>query len=142
MLRAITPREASIFAAAADALLAPEPDLPAVRDTATVAAFDRWLDHAPRLNRTGVRAGLYLLELAPLVRHRRRFRRLDRDRRFGFLMAPGRKRRVWTAAIVNLLQMLAAATYYADDAVALQLGYDADARIARGRQLRETEGRP
>ncbi len=141
-LRAITSREASIFAAAADALLAPDPKLPAVRDTATVTGFDRWLFHSPPLNRAGVRAALYLLELAPLARHGRRFRELDREGRLDFLMPAGRKRSAWGASLVNLLQMLVAATYYADDAVAGQLGYDADARVTRGRRLREQENRP
>lgn len=142
VLRAISPREASIFAAAADALLAPDPGLPPIRDTGTVAAFDRWLSHSPRLNRNGVRAALHLLELAPLARHARRFRALDRDGRLDFLMPAGRKRSAWRSSLVNLLQMLAAATYYADDDVARQLGYDAEARIARGRELRARERRP
>lgn len=142
MLQAITPREASIFAAAADALLAPDPGLPPVRETGTVTAFDQWLLHAPRLNRAGVRAALYFLELAPLAGHRRRFRRLDRERRLAFLMPPARERSAWGASLVNLLQMLVAATYYADDDVARLLGYDPEARVARGRDLRSSENRP
>jgi hypothetical protein len=141
-LRAITPREASIFAAAADTLLAPEPRLPPVRETTAAVGFDEWLCNSPPLNRLGVRAGLHLLELAPLVRHGRRFRALDRERRLAFLAPSGEKRAVWSATLVDALRMLAAATYYSDDAVAAQLGYDADARVARGRELRAAEGRP
>lgn len=141
-LRAITPREASIFAAAADALLAPEPELPPVRETAAAAGFDEWMFRSPPLNRLGLRAGLHLLELAPLARHGRRFRALEPERRRAFLAPVGRRRSVWIAALVDTLRMLAAASYYGDDAVAGRLGYDADARVARGRELRVAEGRP
>jgi len=141
-LRAITPREASILAAVTDALLTPEPDLPPVRDTATVAGLDDWLHRAPALNRFGVRAGLYLLEVAPLARHGRRFRALDRRRRLDFLAPEGRSRPALVLTLVDTLRMLVATAYYADDRVSRQLGYDADARVARGRELRAAEARP
>jgi len=32
--------------------------------------------------------------------------------------------------------------YYGDDAVMLRLGYDAEANLQRGRELRAKEGRP
>jgi hypothetical protein len=32
--------------------------------------------------------------------------------------------------------------YYGDDDVMRQIGYDADANVARGRELRRREGRP
>lgn len=141
--RAITRREASIFACAADTLLAPEPDLPAIRETTTAAGFDDWLAHAPAVNQYSVRAGLYLLELAPrLTGHGGRFRQLDREARREFLSPSNKKRPVWQAALVDTLRMLAAAVYYGDDDVALGLGYDADARVRRGRELRANEGRP
>lgn len=141
-LRALTPREASIFAAVADTLLAPEPLLPPVRETDAVAGFDDWMFHAPPLNRFGVRAGLLLLELAPLPRHGRRFRRLDRERRLAFLAPAVDRRPALVVTAIDTLRMLAATVYYADDRVARGLGYDAAARVARGRELRATEGRP
>ena len=54
-------RERSIFAAVADALLAPAPPLPPVRDTDAVAAFDFWLSRAPRINRMALRTLLVAL---------------------------------------------------------------------------------
>lgn len=141
--KAITPREASIFACATDALLAPEPDLPPVRETAAAVNFDHWIAASPKMNRVGVRFGLYFLEIAPrLSGHGARFRRLSPEQRLEFLSPSDRRRPIWQAAMVDTLRMLAAAVYYSDDNVARQLGYDADARVARGRELRESEGRP
>lgn len=141
--RTLTPREASIFACAADALLAPEPDLPAVRETTAAAGFDDWLADSPAVNRYSVRAGLYLLELTPrLTGHGGRFRQLDRKARQEFLSPSDDRRPIWLTALVDTLRMLAAAVYYGDDDVALGLGYDADARVRRGRELRASESRP
>lgn len=142
-LQAITPREASIFACATDALLAPEPDLPPVRETSAVTYFDQWMAASPTANRIAVRSGLYMLELAPrLSGHGGRFRSLSPELRREFLAPSDGRRPVWQAALVDTLRMLSAAVYYGDDTVARQLGYDADARVARGRELREREGRP
>lgn len=142
-LLAITPREASIFACATDALLAPEPQLPPVRETAAATNFDVWMHASPKMNRVAVRAGLYLLEIAPcFTRGGARFRRLTPPQRREFLSPSGRRRPVWQAAMVDTLRMLSAAVYYGDDRVAIALGYDADARVARGRELRANEGRP
>jgi hypothetical protein len=141
-LAVITAREASIFACAADALLAPEPDLPPVRETRAAADFDRWLAASPQVNRIAVRGGLYLLELAPRLTAGARFRALSPAARREFLFPSGRRQPVWRAALVDTLRMLAAAVYYGDDHVALGLGYDADARVERGRALRAAEGRP
>ena len=141
--KAITRREASIFACLADTLLAPEPDLPAVRDTKTVANFDLWMAASPPANRMAVRSSLYLLEVAPRLAGRgARFRRLTPAARLEFLAPTGRRRPAWQAAATDTLRMLAAAVYYGDDGVALRLGYDADSRVERGRALRASEGRP
>lgn len=140
MLRAISPREASIFACAADALLAPEPDLPPISRTTTVAGFDSWLAASPAINRLGMRAGLLLLEVAPIPSTGRRLRRLGSDARREFL--GGRRHPLLLAVLVDTLRMFAAASYYGDDEVARLLGYDADQRVARGRELRAREGRP
>ncbi|MCO5315249.1 MAG: hypothetical protein M9938_03680 [Solirubrobacterales bacterium] len=139
---AITPREASIFAAAADALLAPEPRLPPVHETDLVDGFDDWMGHAPSLNRHTVKLGLYLLEIAPLPIHGKRFRTLDRQRRLAFLSPKSGWRPALLITLVDTLRMVAATAYFADDRVARQLGYDADFRVARGRMLRAEEGRP
>lgn len=141
-LVAITPREASIFACAADALLAPEPGLPPVRETTTAQGFDAWLAASPALNRIGVRVGLHVLELAPLFTRGHRLRALTPSQRRDFLATTAKSRVVWAAVLVDTLRMLAAASYYGDDRVAMQLGYDADARVERGRKLRAAEGRP
>lgn len=141
--KAITRREASIFACATDALLAPEPDLPPVRETAAVRYFDEWMAASPKANRVAVRGGLYMLELAPrLSGFGGRFRSLDPERRREFLAPTDRRRPIWQAALIDTLRMLSAAVYYGDDSVARQLGYDADARVARGLELRKREGRP
>lgn len=139
----ITRREASIFACAVDALLAPEPDLPAVSTTSTATGFDDWLAASPTINRRAVRAGLYVLELAPrLSGYGGRFRQLDPSMRREFLSPSDRHRPIWIAALVDTLRMLTAAVYYGDDSVARSLGYDADARVNRGRELRAQEDRP
>ena len=76
-LTALTPREASIFACLTDTVVAPEPVLPPVRETVAVAFLDRWLARSPRLNRIGLRALLYVAELAPrLIGLGARLRRL------------------------------------------------------------------
>jgi hypothetical protein len=75
-LHALTPREASIFACVCDTIVAPEPALPAVRDTDAVAAFDRLLAAAPRINRVALRVLLYVAELGPGALGRRRLRLL------------------------------------------------------------------
>ena len=142
-LAAITPREASIFACVTDAVVAPEPLLPAVRHTDTVLAFDRWLAHSPRPNRFGLRALLYAVELSPwLAGHRRRLRRLEPVDR---AHAIGRAEHAGPALVRGLFKLvkgLCTMCYYGDPGVARQLGYDADANALRGRELRAREGRP
>ena len=44
--------------------------------------------------------------------------------------------------IVKLVKGLAFLCYYGDDGMMKRLGYDADANVARGRELRAREGRP
>src|SRR3954451_21594088 len=78
-MKALTPREASIFACFTDAVVSTEPLLPPVKDTDAVASFDDWMARAPRLNRIGMRSLLYVLEVSPLLttKERRRLRQLD-----------------------------------------------------------------
>lgn len=136
-LSALSPREASIFACVCDTVVAPEPVLPAVRDTDAVASFDRWLAVSPRLNRLGLRAVLYAAELAPrLLGFSARLRALpepERARLLGALESAGERR---VRELVRLVKGIACLSYYGDDGVMLRLGYDAEANARRGRELR------
>ncbi|HKP88593.1 MAG TPA: hypothetical protein VJT75_01340 [Thermoleophilaceae bacterium] len=142
-LRVLTRREASIFACLTDTVVAPEPILPPVRETDAVAFFDEWLSLLPGPNRAGMRALLWVAELAPLAQgFRARLRRLDRATRTRWLKgvehAPFTQLRLVTKLVVSAAQL----SYYGNDAVLGRLGYDADANLERGRRLRAAEGRP
>jgi hypothetical protein len=138
-LHALHPREASIFAAIADAFVAPAPPLPPVRDTDTAFALDANLRAAPAANRAGLRAALLALELAPLaLGYGRRLRRLDPVQRAAALE---RVERGPLAGLVKGLRTLAHLSYYGDPHVLRLLGYDADAVVARAAALRAAEGR-
>jgi hypothetical protein len=142
-LSALSPREASIFACVCDTVVAPEPALPPVRHTDAVAFFDRWLVLSPRLNRGALRALLYVAELAPrALGFRGRLRRLDEPDRATFLSALEGAREPRVRELVRLMKGIACLSYYGDDAVMVGLGYDADANVRRGRELRSREGRP
>lgn len=138
-LQALSPREASIFAAITDAFVAPAPPLPAVRHTDSAFALDANLLAAPAANRTGLRAALLVLELAPLaLGHRRRLRRLPAGERAAVLE---RLEQGPLAALVKGLRSLAHLSYYGDPHVLALLGYDADAVVARAAALRAAEAR-
>jgi hypothetical protein len=142
-VKALTPREASIFACFTDAVVAPEPMLPPVRDTDAVEFFDDWMAQSPRLNRAGMRALLYALELSPLATGaRKRLRRLDRDGRVCWLAAVEHAPRAELRLIFKLMKGAAQFSYWGDDRLMLKVGYDADANVRRGRELRLREGRP
>jgi hypothetical protein len=142
-MKALTPREASIFACFTDAVVAPEPLLPPVRDTDAVASFDDWMAQAPRLNRTGMRSLLYVLEMSPLVTgQRKRLRRLDAPARAAWLEAIAHARRPELRLVYKLMKGVAQFTYWGDDQLMLHVGYDAEANVQRGRELRLKEGRP
>ena len=142
-LRALSPREAWIFACVCDAVVAPEPVLPPVRETDAVMFFDSWMARSPALNRRGIRALLYIAELSPLVTGaRRRLRRLDRDSRARWLHALERAPSGQVRLVAKLVKGAAQLSYYGDDRVLARCGYDADANLARGRALRAREGRP
>ena len=139
----LSPREASIFACLADAVVAPEPMLPPVRETDAVAFFDRWMARAPRVNRVALRGLLYALELAPRVLgFGARMRRLTPQRRAEFLRAIEQNRLPQLRQMAKLMQGFGQLSYYGDDRVMLLIGYDADANVARGRELRARDGRP
>ena len=142
-MKALTPREASIFACFTDAVVAPEPVLPAVRNTDAVASFDDWMARAPRLNRIGMRSLLYVLEMSPLVTgFRRRLRSLDRAQRARWLTAIEHARRPELRLVYKLMKGTAQLCYWGDDNLMTSVGYDADANVRRGRELRAREGRP
>ena len=125
---ALTRREASIFAALADAVAMPRPPMPAVPATDAVAGFDGWLARAPRLNRIAVRAGLVALGL--------RLRGMDRGRRAEALRRLGASRVPVVPQLVEALRASAAAAYYGDAGVMRGLGYDAEERVRRGAEVR------
>ena len=142
-LRVLTPREASIFACVTEAIVAPEPLLPIVRDTTAVAAFDNWLWHSPRLNRAGLRGLFYLAELSPrLLGFGARLRSLSPSERTAALHKAERTGPAPARGLVKLVKTLTCFFYYGDDAVMKILGYDAEAVVRRGRELRVREDRP
>lgn len=139
----LSPREASIFACLTDAVVAPEPVLPPVRETDAVEFFDRWMARSPRLNRVGVRALLYALEAAPRVLgFGARMRSLDPDGRAEYLRSIEQNRVPQLRQLAKLMQGFGQLSYYGDDRVMRIIGYDAEANLERGRALRERDGRP
>jgi hypothetical protein len=142
-LQTITPREASIFACVADTAIAPEPVLPPVRDTDAALFFDDWMTLSPRLFESGMRTLMYAIELAPLaLGYGHRLRRLSVEQRAEVLRRLERSSVIQVRQIATLVKSMAFLAYYGDDAVLLRCGYDADANLRRGRELRAAEGRP
>jgi hypothetical protein len=142
-LSVLTPREASIFACLVDALVAPEPVLPPVRQTDAAFFFDRWMAAAPKKNSRGMRALLFALEVAPVAMgYRARFRRLAPADRVRFLTAVEKNRNPQVRQLAKLVKGAAFLSYYGDDGIMHRVGYDADANVERGRELRAVEGRP
>jgi hypothetical protein len=143
-VKALSGREASIFACFTDAVVAPEPVLPPVKQTDAVEFFDDWMAQSPRLNRVGMRALLYVLELSPLLAgpRRTRLRRLDRPERTRWLNAVEKAPRAELRLVYKLMKGAAQLSYWGDDALMQSVGYDADANVRRGRELRAREGRP
>jgi hypothetical protein len=139
----LSPREASIFACLADTVVAPEPLLPPVRETDAVAFFDRWMTRVPRINRIALRALLYSLETGPrFLGFGARMRGLSPERRAEYLRAIEQSSVPQLRQLAKLLQGFGQLAYYGDDQVMLRIGYDAEANVARGRELRAREGRP
>jgi hypothetical protein len=142
-LAALTPREASIFACLCDTVVAPQPPLPPVAATDAVASFDYYVRRSPPLNRAALRALLYAVELAPrLLGFGRRLRELEADERARALGAAAGTRRREARQLLELAASLARLSYFGDSAVMRRLGYDADAVVQRGRELRTAEQRP
>jgi ferredoxin len=132
-LAVITPREASILAALADAVAAPEPPLPPVAETDAAAAFDAWLAAAPPRNRRALRLALVALERGT---GRRRFRTLDRAGRLRALRRLQRSRIPLVPQVADALRSAAVLSYHGDARVMATLGYDAPARMREVRARR------
>ncbi|MEA2481434.1 MAG: hypothetical protein QOJ07_3356, partial [Thermoleophilaceae bacterium] len=116
---------------------------PPVRETDAALFFDDWMDRAPRLNALGLRAFVWGLELAPLaLGFGARLRRLAPDDRVRYLARIEKSPAPPVRALAKLVKGIAFLCYYGDDALMLRLGYDADANVRRGRELRAREGRP
>ena len=142
-LRALTPREASIFACLADAAASPEPFLPPVAATDAVPFFDRWVAMSPRRNRLGLRALLYAVEVGPLLQgFHGRLRGLPLSERATYVAGMEQSRHPVVRRAGKLMKGLALFSYYGDAGVLLALGYDSEANVRRGRALRAREGRP
>jgi hypothetical protein len=142
-MKTISPREASIFACVTDTVVAPGGILPPVSQTDAALFFDDWLGRAPKINAIGLRVFVTSLELAPLLMgFGHRLRRLDEPERARFLQAGEKSPLAPVRQIVKLVKGLAFLCYYGDDGMMKRLGYDADANVARGRELRQREGRP
>jgi hypothetical protein len=126
-----------------DTVVAPEPALPAVRDTDAVASFDALLARSPRANRIALRMALHASEMTPrALGLGGRLRQLSEADRARALATAERARSPQLRQLVKALKSLMFMSYYGDDRVMLQLGYDAEARVARGRELRTKEARP
>jgi hypothetical protein len=139
----MTTREAAIFTAFADTVVAPAPPLAPVERTDAVQALGAWLDLAPKLNALGVRAALHAVDAAPLaLGFGHRMRRLGTDQRARYLRSIETSGKPAVRQAVKALKGIAFLCYYGDDQQMLTLGYDADANVARARALRTAEGRP
>jgi hypothetical protein len=110
-------REARAVAALVDAVAAPRPPLPAVRDTDAVAAFATWLAYAPQPNRAVLRAALLALAAAG-------FPRRDRAGRLALL------RRLGRSPLAEGLRATADVSYYGDAGVLRALGHGTPPREA------------
>lgn len=135
----MTRREANIFACLTDAAVAPEAPLPAVAQTDAVVSFEQILSRSPALHRLGLRACLLALELGPAaLGFGARLRRLGPAARLAYLE---RLQRGPMEPLAKALCGMAQLSYYGDESVMRLLGYDAAARVERGRALRRAEGR-
>ena len=142
-LAVLTPREASIFECVCDTVVAPAAALPPVRDTDAVRFFDSWLARAPRPNRVALRGLLNLAEVTPRLRgFRHGLRALPERERERLLFELERAARPRIRQLVKLLKGMTFLSYYGDDRVMRRLGYDAEERVRRARELRAREGRP
>jgi hypothetical protein len=138
-MSAATAREANVFACLLETIVAPGGALPPLARTDAMEFLDGYLAASPRLNRIGVRALLHVLEVGPrLLGYGARLRGLPVERRLAFLDAVGRTP---AGPVLQGVEVMAKMAYYGDDGVMRSLGYDADAVVARARELRIAEAR-
>lgn len=136
-LKALSRREAVIFESLTDTYCAPGGSFPPVSQTDAVAFIDRLTANSPRRNRIGFHLLLAFADLFPLVRgYRSRLCKLDRARRGEFLRGLDKSRWSVLALPGKLLKTLAIMSYYGADGALRAVGYDPDAIVARGRELR------
>lgn len=111
--------------------------LPPPASTGALAAFERLLSAAPRLNRLGLRSVLWAVELGALgaAPAHRRLSRLPGREREAYL---GRVERL--PAVKGLLALVTLA-YYGEPEVMSSLGYQPEPIVARGRAVRLAEAR-
>jgi hypothetical protein len=142
-LETLTPREASIFACFADTVVAPADGLPPVHQTDAALFFDRWMSRSPRLNRGAIRVLLHALDLSPwALGFGARLRQLPEAERARWLERVEKASAPQVRQLAKLVKGFAFLSYYGDDRVMLSVGYDADANVRRGRELRALEKRP
>jgi hypothetical protein len=136
-------REASMFACLTDTVVAPETTLPPVNRTDATRAFDAYLQQAPKLNALALRALVLAAELGPLaLGYRHRLRRLPPHDRGRYLEQLETSRAAPVRHLTRALKSIAFLCYYGDDGLLNRLGYDPDANVQRGRELRARENRP
>jgi hypothetical protein len=141
--KALSRREARIFASLTEVFCAPAPPLPAVGETDAVAFVDYLVARAPRRNRIGFKLILRLFDVAPLLRgYGASFTRLSLSRRTAFVRDLDHSRWMLLRVGARLMKTIALMSYWGDAGVLRASGYDPDAIIARGRALRREEGRP
>jgi hypothetical protein len=139
----VTEREAAIFTTFADTVISPAPSLPPVDQTDAARALDNWLTQGPRLNAIALRAAITALDVAPLaLGFRKRLRKLSERDRARCLDKIEKSPNAAVRQATKALKGVAFLCYYGDDGIMRTLGYDADANVARARQLRAAEGRP
>jgi hypothetical protein len=141
----LKPREAAIFASLVEAYCRPAPGgaFPPVAATDAVAFIDGFAARSRPLNRTVFRLMLRAIDVAPLITRRRaRFTHLDADRRAAFVNALEHSRFQLLPILSKLLKTLTLMAYYGDLGALRAAGYDPEAVVARGRELRAREGRP
>lgn len=142
-MKALTAREAAVFGSLVEAYCRPGPPLPPVSATDAIAFVDRLAAGSRRLNRVVFKLILRLIDVAPFVAgERARFTRLEPDRRARFVNRLDDSRLQLLPILSKLLKTLALVSYYGDLEVLRATGYDPEANVARGRALREREGRP
>jgi hypothetical protein len=134
----MTTREGNVFACLVETVAGPGEPLPPLAHTDAVRFLDSYLAAAPLLNRAGLRALLHALELGPRARRRgrARFRQLSPGERTHYLKRLERGR---AGQAFRALEAIAKLAYYGDEAVMKRLGYDANAVVRRGRELRARE---